>query len=56
MKRMLVQVLLAAALLAGAVAAGGAGASQVRSGHVQYRVSNLPALGGTSSVGFSVNN
>jgi probable HAF family extracellular repeat protein len=56
MKRMLVQVLLAAALLAGAVATGGAGASQVRSGHVQYRVSNLPALGGTSSVGFSVNN
>jgi probable HAF family extracellular repeat protein len=56
MTRMLVQVLLAAALLAGAVAASGAGASQVRSGHVQYRVSNLPALGGTSSVGFSVNN
>jgi probable HAF family extracellular repeat protein len=56
MKSSIVQILLAAALLAGAVAAAGAGASQVRSGHVQYRVVNLPGLGGTSSVGLSINN
>jgi probable HAF family extracellular repeat protein len=56
MKRLIVQVLLAAGLLAGAIAAGGAGASQVGSGDVEYSVTNLPSLGGTSSVGFSVNN
>jgi probable HAF family extracellular repeat protein len=55
MKSSIVQILLAAALLAGAVAAGGAGASQERSGHVQYRVVNLSGLGGTSSVGLSIN-
>jgi probable HAF family extracellular repeat protein len=56
MKGTIGQVLLVAALPAGAVAASGAGASQVRGEDVQYRVTNLPALGGTSSVGFSINN
>lgn len=55
MKSSIVQVLLAAALLAGAVAASGAGASHVRSGEVLYHVTNLSSLGGTSSVGFSIN-
>jgi probable HAF family extracellular repeat protein len=56
MKRTIGQVLLIVALLAGAAAASGAGASQVRGEDLQYRVTNLPALGGTSSAGFSINN
>jgi probable HAF family extracellular repeat protein len=56
MKSSIVQILLAAALLAGAAAASGAGASQVRSGPLEYSVVNLSGLGGTSSAGFSINN
>lgn len=55
MKKLIAQTLLAAALLAGAADAGGARTGQPRSGNLSYRVSNLKSLGGTSSVGYSVN-
>ena len=54
MKNRIALTLLVAALLAGAAQAGG-GAPQSAGGHVLYRVTNLPPLGGTSSVGFSIN-
>jgi probable HAF family extracellular repeat protein len=54
MKNRIALTLLVAALLAGAAQADG-GASQASGGQVLYRVTNLPPLGGTSSVGFSIN-
>jgi probable HAF family extracellular repeat protein len=54
MKNRIALTLLVAALLAGAAQAGG-GAPQASGGQVLYRVTNLPPLGGTSSVGFSIN-
>jgi probable HAF family extracellular repeat protein len=55
MKKRIAQALLVAALLAGAAYAGGGAAPQAPGGGLHYRVSNLPPLGGTSSVGFSIN-
>jgi len=55
MKKRLAQTVLVAALLAGAAQAGGGGAPQAPGETLRYRVSNLPPLGGTSSVGFSIN-
>jgi probable HAF family extracellular repeat protein len=55
MKKRIAQTLLVATLLAGAAYAGGGGAPQAPGGGLNYRVSNLPPLGGTSSVGFSIN-
>jgi probable HAF family extracellular repeat protein len=54
MKNRIALTLLVAALLAGAAQAGG-GAPQASGRQVLYRVTNLPPLGGTSSVGFSIN-
>ena len=54
MKNRIALTLLVAALLAGAAQAGG-GAPQAAGGQVLYRVTNLPPLGGTSSVGLSIN-
>jgi probable HAF family extracellular repeat protein len=55
MKKRIAQALLVAAVIAGAAFAGGGGAPQSPGGGLHYRVSNLPPLGGTSSVGFSIN-
>jgi probable HAF family extracellular repeat protein len=52
MKILIAQAVLAAALLAGAADAS---TSQPPGGDSSYRVSNLPSLSGTSSVGYSVN-
>ena len=54
MKRLIAPTLLAAGLLAGVAYAGDAGALRPREG-LRYQVANLQPLGGTSSVGFSVN-
>ena len=54
MKTRIAQALLVAALLAGVAHAAGGGAPQAP-GSLRYEVSNLPPLGGTSSVGFSIN-
>jgi len=56
MKLLLAPTLLAAALLGGAAYAGDAGTAPPSSEHTDYHVSNLQPLGGTSSVGYSVNN
>jgi probable HAF family extracellular repeat protein len=55
MKKRIAQSLLVAALLAGAAYASSGSAPQAPGGGLHYRVSNLPPLGGTSSVGFSIN-
>jgi probable HAF family extracellular repeat protein len=55
MKKRIAQSLLVAALLAGAAYATSGSAPQAPRGGLHYRVSNLPPLGGTSSVGFSIN-
>jgi probable HAF family extracellular repeat protein len=54
-RSLIAAVLLGAALLTGAAFAGVTDAPRARSGEISYRVSNLPSLGGTSSVGYSVN-
>ena len=54
MKNRIALTLLVAALLAGAAQAGG-GTPPASGGQILYRVTNLPPLGGTSSVGFSIN-
>jgi probable HAF family extracellular repeat protein len=55
MKKRIAGALLVAALLAGAAYASGGSEAQAPGGGLHYRVSNLPPLGGTSSVGFSIN-
>jgi probable HAF family extracellular repeat protein len=55
MKNLITPTLLVAALLAGAAYADDVGRAQPRSGDTPYRVTNLQSLGGTSSVGYSVN-
>jgi probable HAF family extracellular repeat protein len=55
MRSLIAGAVVGATLLAGAGYPGVAGAPQPRRGDTEYRVSNLPSLGGTSSVGFSVN-
>jgi probable HAF family extracellular repeat protein len=55
MRNLIASTLLASALLAGAADAGGAGKPPSRGGHDSYHVTNLQSLGGTSSVGHSVN-
>ena len=55
MKKRFAQTLFVAALLAGVAYAGGGGAPQAPGGELHYRVSNLPPLSGTSSVGYSIN-
>jgi probable HAF family extracellular repeat protein len=55
MKKRIAQSLLVAALLAGAAYASSGSAPRAPGGGLHYRVSNLPPLGGTSSVGFSIN-
>ncbi len=55
MKNRIALTLLVAALLAGAAQADGGGASQASGEFLSYRVTNLTPLGGTSSVGFSIN-
>jgi probable HAF family extracellular repeat protein len=55
MKKRIAQALLVATLLAGAAYASGGSAQQAPGEALHYRVSNLPPLGGTSSVGFSIN-
>jgi len=55
MKNLIAPTLIAAALLAGAAYADEAGTAQPRSGDTPYHVINLQSLGGTSSVGYSVN-
>jgi len=55
MKNLIAPTLLAAALLSGAAYADEAGTPQPRSGDTSYHVTNLQSLGGTSSVGYSVN-
>jgi probable HAF family extracellular repeat protein len=54
MKKRIAQALLVAALLAGVAHAAGGDGPQAPGG-LRYEVSNLPPLGGTSSVGFSIN-
>ena len=56
MKGLIAPALLAAALLGGAAYAGAAGTAPPSSTPTAYDVSILPPLGGTSSVGYSVNN
>ena len=55
MKNLIAPTLLVAALAAGAAYAGEAGTAQPGSGDTPYHVTNLQSLGGTSSVGYSVN-
>ena len=55
MKKRIAQALLVAALLAGVAHAAGGGGSPQAPGSLHYEVSNLPPLGGASSVGFSIN-
>jgi probable HAF family extracellular repeat protein len=55
MKNLIAPTLLVAALLAGAAYADETGTAQPRSGDTRYQVTNLQSLGGTSSVGYSVN-
>jgi probable HAF family extracellular repeat protein len=54
MKSLIAPTVVAVALLAGAYA-GGAGTAPPRREHTTYQLSNLQSLGGTSSVGYSVN-
>ena len=55
MKKRIAQTLLVAALLAGVRTPAGGGAPPGTRRQAMYRVTNLPPLGGTSSVGFSIN-
>jgi probable HAF family extracellular repeat protein len=55
MKKLTARALIAAVLLAVAAAAAGAGTGHDTRAFADYRVANLQSLGGTSSVGFSVN-
>ncbi len=55
MRKLIVQTVLATGLLAAAPYAGDAGSAQSRTGHTSYGVTNLQSLGGTSSIGSSVN-
>jgi len=54
MKNLIAPILIIAALVA-AASTGGARTTQPHSGSTLYDVDNLPPLGGTSSVGYSVN-
>src|SRR6476646_3938732 len=55
MKKLTARALIAGALLVIAVAAASASARPDRTAFANYRLGNLDSLGGSSSIGFSVN-
>ncbi|HET9324824.1 MAG TPA: hypothetical protein VFO03_13180 [Gaiellaceae bacterium] len=56
MRTLLAPTLAAVVLLVGAAQAAGTGSNELGGGFPDYAVDNLDPLGGTSSVGFSINN